>query len=158
MKIKQDDLQGGKALNFDFTVTQNDIVDENRELGGKISDDGLSVSGKIFRLNQREYDVQLHITGNMIYPCARCLEPTAYPCDFEYDETIEVSPDSETIDLIPCIEECLFINEPYRVLCKEDCKGLCPHCGANLNHTQCNCSDDEESDVDPRLSVLKKLL
>ena len=41
-----------------------------------------------------------------------------------------------------------------RFLCQDDCKGLCPHCGVNLNHGSCNCKPD----TDPRLAVLEQLL
>jgi uncharacterized protein len=40
-----------------------------------------------------------------------------------------------------------------KLICAEDCRGLCPRCGANLNETDCNC----EKDVDPRLASLKAL-
>jgi len=39
-------------------------------------------------------------------------------------------------------------------LCREDCKGLCPHCGKNLNEIQCSCTDEVE---DPRWSALKEI-
>ena len=58
--------------------------------------------------------------------------------------------------MVPYVEECLFINEPFKVLCDEDCKGLCPSCGANLNQEQCSCGDD--TDIDPRMEALKELL
>ena len=41
------------------------------------------------------------------------------------------------------------------VLCREDCKGLCPKCGANLNRGECGCSRRE---IDPRLAVLQRIL
>jgi len=156
MKILRSDLQGGREAAFSFTVTQQDIVDENNELGGRVSDSGLTVTGKAVLVNRKELAVAMKVTGAMIYPCARCLEPTPYECDFEYDEVIGIGEEAEELDLLPCVEECLFINEPYRVLCKEDCKGLCPHCGANLNQTECQCED--EVVIDPRLEALKKLL
>ncbi|MDD2413569.1 MAG: YceD family protein [Eubacteriaceae bacterium] len=156
MKIKQSDLQGGRVSDFTFCVKQQDIADENHELGGIIAKEGMTVVGKAVRINQNEISVKLRITGTMIFPCARCLTPTPYACDYTYDEVLEADQKDESFSLIPSVEECLFINEPFRVLCKEDCKGLCPHCGANLNQTDCQCHDEPE--LDPRLAALKKLL
>ena len=47
------------------------------------------------------------------------------------------------------------IELPFRLLCREDCKGLCPVCGANLNEMTCNCNTKQ---IDPRLEKLKMLL
>ena len=49
----------------------------------------------------------------------------------------------------------LFLELPNKVLCKEDCKGLCNQCGKNLNFSDCQC---EKKSVDPRLAVLGELL
>jgi len=43
---------------------------------------------------------------------------------------------------------------PLKAICREDCKGLCPHCGKNLNQEQCNCAEPME---DPRWSALKEI-
>jgi len=56
------------------------------------------------------------------------------------------------IDLAPMICEQIVLQAPMRVLCTDDCKGLCPHCGINLNSGSCNCHSDV---VDDRLAVLK---
>ena len=48
----------------------------------------------------------------------------------------------------------LLLNLPEQVLCKEDCKGLCPECGTNLNLKDCDCGD---KDIDPRWAALKNL-
>ena len=49
------------------------------------------------------------------------------------------------------LELCVLCNE---VLCREDCKGICNRCGANLNHTECSC---DRSSPDPRMSVIQDL-
>ena len=48
----------------------------------------------------------------------------------------------------------LLLNLPMKVLCREDCKGICNRCGANLNHTECSC---DRSSPDPRMSVIQDL-
>lgn len=160
MKIQQSDISGGRPYLVDFTARQEDIIDENHELSGRISDAGLEVTGLVTKLSSKEFRVDLHVTGDMIFPCARCLKPAVSHCDYEYHESVSVSPDDDTFDLIPCLEECLFINEPFRVLCKPDCKGLCLHCGCDLNAEQCDCEEKyKQADaIDPRMAKLKALL
>jgi uncharacterized protein len=62
--------------------------------------------------------------------------------------------DDQTIDLEPLLREQIILAVPYAPLCKGDCKGLCPVCGADLNTTSCACDRDV---VDPRLAALKDI-
>jgi uncharacterized protein len=71
------------------------------------------------------------------------------------EDTELILPDDLQINLSPLIGEYLQLDIPIGPVCKPDCKGLCPICGENLNYSSCNHSDEP---VDPRLSVLKKLL
>ncbi|HOV32570.1 MAG TPA: DUF177 domain-containing protein [Candidatus Hydrogenedens sp.] len=52
----------------------------------------------------------------------------------------------EEIDLTPYIWEELVLDMPYKFLCRKDCAGLCPKCGANLNHISCSCNVDKENE------------
>jgi uncharacterized protein len=61
----------------------------------------------------------------------------------------------DKIDLSQMIWEQVYLALPMKPLCKEDCRGLCPQCGTNLNLSMCSC--DRET-VDPRLATLKTLL
>ena len=104
-------------------------------------------------------------------PCMRCLEPVVIPVESEIDLTLfvdgaEVGPgehqleasdlgvvflDSEVFDLEPVILEQLELDVPMRVLCRENCQGLCPVCGANRNEQACDC---DPGPGDPRWAVL----
>lgn len=53
------------------------------------------------------------------------------------------------------VEADILLELPYKSLCREDCRGLCPQCGKNLNEGLCGCTNKTE---DPRLAVLKQLL
>jgi uncharacterized protein len=67
---------------------------------------------------------------------------------------IDVFPfDGDKIDLEPLFREQFVLAIPYAPLCREDCKGLCPQCGTDLNSTTCTC----EKPIDPRLAALKGL-
>ena len=59
----------------------------------------------------------------------------------------------DAIDGLQLLAEQIFLELPMKILCAEDCKGLCPTCGADLNHIDCDC----EANVDPRWASLKGL-
>jgi uncharacterized protein len=67
-------------------------------------------------------------------------------------EVIEVEPFKAEIDLSPYVWETMILSLPERSLCRQDCEGLCPICGADKNAGDCGCEAD---DTDPRLAVLK---
>ncbi|BAS27457.1 YceD family protein [Limnochorda pilosa] len=73
---------------------------------------------------------------------------------FEDDDGVEFF-DGHRIDLGPLVREQLLMALPMKALCREDCRGLCPVCGQNLNAAPCGCQVDE---TDPRLAVLGDLL
>jgi uncharacterized protein len=85
--------------------------------------------------------------------CARCLTVVSQPLKADIDEVYvrEVDPenpdqrllDGYQIDLTGPAREALLLEMPMRLLCRKDCKGLCPVCGANLNETSCECPKDE---------------
>jgi uncharacterized protein len=52
------------------------------------------------------------------------------------------------------MREQMYLALPMKPLCRDDCRGLCPTCGANLNLAACGCKNEWE---DPRLAVLRKL-
>lgn len=66
-----------------------------------------------------------------------------------------LSPDQEKIYLKEDIYEYAELSIPLKRLCKDDCKGLCPHCGKNLNEETCNCKDEKTHDVWEPLKKLK---
>lgn len=105
--------------------------------------------------------------------CSRCLEAARLPIDISFryilspvqDEPPEeqelsredldfVYYQDELIDLDPLLTEQILLQIPMKVLCREDCRGLCPHCGTNLNLGGCRCHEER---IDSRLSILKKL-
>lgn len=71
----------------------------------------------------------------------------------ESDTIIEVPGMKLDVDGLVYAE--VVLNLPTKHLCRTDCKGICPHCGKNLNDGACGCSDNE---IDPRLAALKDLL
>ena len=107
-------------------------------------------------------------------PCSRCLEPFSLPVEASFDlryqphaantgegereiEEDDLSTafyEDDTIDLGQLMREQFFLALPMKPLCRDDCRGLCPMCGTNLNRGTCACTRAWE---DPRLAVLKTL-
>ena len=109
------------------------------------------------------------IEGDVATPCRRCLgdasehvSTEAHLIFAEADaEGVEDDPDvfllderSPDLDLRPALREQWLLNVPGYALCRDDCKGLCPTCGADLNLGPCDCAS---SAADPRWQGLQKL-
>ena len=104
-------------------------------------------------------------------PCGRCLVPQRThrdvhvvelfvdPAKREDDEDDEPGYDlldaATAIDLSTMVRDALLLGLPLRILCREDCQGLCPDCGADRNVTDCGHTDRDP--VDPRWSALADL-
>lgn len=102
------------------------------------------------------------VTGLATTACARCLDPIEVdfqgdiegyfligeaetPEDMDEDE-FERLDDSNTIDLVPLMKAALLVDTPLVPLCRDDCKGICPDCGANLNEGDCGCASKREAE------------
>lgn len=166
---------------------QPDLVEPAsvRPLEGTLDIDSYHVGGMDLHVSGGiHYNLLLTNTGEGILltgtagctattPCARCLEPTSLDVEGEVegyylmeeapavdgyeDDEFEVMQPDGTFDIAPAIVAALVHATPFVVLCKEDCAGLCPQCGANLNEGPCAC--DATDDVDPLnpFAVLKEL-
>ena len=113
---------------------------------------------------------KLLITGTVDFaasiPCSRCLEevPTRIHFDIEKEFCLENSAihDEEMeeidyligfdLDIDRLIYGEILVNWPMKVLCKEDCKGICKVCGMNLNKGDCNC---QKTELDPRMAAIQ---
>ena len=101
--------------------------------------------------------------------CARCLAPTegVFSLDFERTVAAErslteqqldeledeyVVPKDGELDVDEALREELLLGFPMKLLCSEDCPGLCPKCGKPLRDGDCGCTSKE---IDPRLAILK---
>ncbi|MBR6901655.1 MAG: DUF177 domain-containing protein [Synergistaceae bacterium] len=113
--------------------------------------------------------VEIKISAEIDAPCARCLKTVNLEIsdklmylyylqgaeafdDFDDYMPVEVDYFGRVIDIMPQINESVFTLLPTKILCKEDCKGLCPNCGKDLNEGPCSC---EIESIDPRLEALR---
>ena len=100
--------------------------------------------------------VRAEVTGT----CDRCLEPAHFdvagelqeyylfhePEDADEDDDYELLGEERKVDLAEPIADAIVMDTPFVVLCKPDCKGLCPHCGCNLNEETCDCAERAEEE------------
>ncbi|MBI4372112.1 MAG: DUF177 domain-containing protein [Candidatus Omnitrophica bacterium] len=70
--------------------------------------------------------------------CARCLEPQESDLLAPFDLSYDIQ-GRETIDTTADLRDILILRHPDRFLCRSDCRGICPYCGANLNRESCQC-------------------
>lgn len=99
-------------------------------------------------------------------PCSRCLEEVPTEVHFEIDKEIKlensVINDEEVdetdyligfdLDVDKLIYQEILVNWPMKVLCRDDCKGICKVCGMNLNKGNCNC---QRTELDPRMAAIQ---
>lgn len=108
--------------------------------------------------------VQARVTIIVDNICSRCLDVVQQAIDLDLEELYAHPPSSISefgigadaiLDLAPLLRAEVLIEKSHKILCREDCLGLCPECGANLNHETCTCNTEQ---IDPRLARLKELL
>jgi len=128
---------------------------------------GVQVTGRLSRAGTERYYFSGRIEGTTQNTCRRCLidvdVPVADDVHVLFAETDgEESDESDvylidahehSLDLRPAIREQWLLIVPSLVVCREDCKGLCPTCGADLNLGACSCAPMQ----DPRWNVLRSL-
>lgn len=110
--------------------------------------------------------LQGNIFAQTVAECGRCLSSFEQPLQGQFTELYAFSPSSTTesgllvpesgkIDLEPIVRDEMLLGIPISPVCRDDCKGLCPICGENLNETNCY---HEPEEPDPRLAILKSLI
>lgn len=96
--------------------------------------------------------VSLEISENLMY---LYYSDSAEEINDENYLPVEVKYFGRVIDIMPQIEESVFALLPTKVLCKKDCKGLCPNCGKDLNEGICSCKNESS---DPRFEALRNFI
>ena len=123
----------------------------------------LCVEGKIHNIGGT-LEVSAQITGEYFTQCSRCGKEVREDFSADLFESMEndfsdidpecISVSGNVIDISGSIDACIFNNIPLQFLCSEDCKGLCPVCGTDLNENECNC---EKEVYDPRFAIFRNL-
>jgi len=169
MRIELENLEAGKG-DFAHVYQPDDLnpVDERIRLVAPAN-----ISGKI-RLSGHDVFVNGHVDTRAQVECDRCLQPVELPVnadfaldyitpsEYESSEVVELTEaelsvsvfDGRGIDVDEIVKEQVLLAVPTRMLCREDCKGICPECGVDRNTGECKCLTN---DIDPRWAALKNL-
>jgi uncharacterized protein len=83
--------------------------------------------------------VHLCVRATVSFTCGRCIERFSQAYEKEMQASYQVQSNDELLDIGEDIREEILLDYPIQPLCKEECLGLCPSCGANLNESKCNC-------------------
>lgn len=105
----------------------------------------------------------------LLIPCGRCLSDVPEEIVFAFEREVDMKQSEEerikdldesnyitggNLDVEQLVYNEILINWPLRVLCKDDCKGICSHCGKNLNQGPCDCKVEN---LDPRMAVISDI-
>ncbi len=172
MHIEIDRLdEEGAAFTHIYAPDELALEDERAQLSG-----AMHVAGHAAK-KRDQVRVTGKLEGAVKVQCDRCLHPVASPLQTEFDvayapafvldeaEADEVKElhdedlilafyEGDQLDVDELVREQVLLALPMRLLCREDCKGLCLACGADLNRDLCACAQPE---VDPRWSALAAL-
>ena len=123
----------------------------------------------ITNLGNREVSIEGSVKLTLILFCGRCLKELEYPMDITVNKKLDFK-DADTeasekldeanyingynLDVDIMIKDEIIIGFPMRLLCDEECKGICMTCGSNLNEKTCDC---DNTVLDPRMSVIRDI-
>jgi uncharacterized protein len=162
-------------LSFDLRVVESQAQEVH---GGLASDDpiwepadarprdGVSVDGRLSPAGNGRFWFKGQLSGGTVVPCRRCLTEVTAPVsdvlsvlfampgldDSDEEDVYPLAVNARTIDLRSAVREGWLLAVPGFVTCREDCRGLCPTCGADRNAVACEC---DLADVDARWAGLR---
>lgn len=163
MKIDLTNLFNGndEVISIDYTLNLNDLI------YGTYNPikNGATVKGSAYQKADVVY-LDISVSFQFEGVCDRCAEEVSKDMSFnlnkilvsslandvDYDDYIVV--ENGVLDLDELVTEEVQLFLPSKMLCNDDCKGLCYKCGKNLNYGKCDC----KKDVDPRMAALLQLL
>ena len=163
----------GRDLEFDLDVAS---LNRRVGIGDSHSKDGIKLDSADYRFQAPVHvKLNLQLEGSTVVihgraaadfeaTCSRCAETAKSHLDVPIDLLLKPASararkgegdedvsfgfyEGQEVECDPFTEEYLILALPYVVLCKEDCKGLCPRCGADLNRGPCSCPEEKPSET-----------
>jgi len=86
-----------------------------------------------------EIIVEVNVTTHRQITCSRCLEQARQTVKQDFKRIYSIEKLKDYLDIDSDVREEILLNFPMKALCSEDCKGVCPGCGVNLNKDKCKC-------------------
>ena len=116
-----------------------------------VSFEDVRASGEYLATDDGRISVRATASASVRAHCSRCLEEVVTPVEAEIDAVYSRVPDPEdpdlygfegySLDLTDAVKDAVLLELPMCFICKPDCKGLCPVCGANRNKVACTCQE-----------------
>lgn len=152
MKFILDDYEEGIASPIQVQLDAGELELSTVDL---IYDDAVKLAGQA----QKEFG-SFHFWGKLESTakrtCGRCLKEDAVSFKQNFDLYYPIE-DCEEIETLDDLREALIIDRPMSQLCGEGCKGLCVHCGNDLNEQTCDCESSESIQTNSKFEALKNL-
>lgn len=119
---------------------------------------------RITKIGEKRLSLLAEVSFCLSMPCDRCLEPVTVPFSYEVSREADFGEEAReeeqayiegyVLDVDVLIRDELFVHMPMKILCREDCRGICNRCGANLNHGDCGC---DRTEPDPRMAAIRDI-
>lgn len=163
LDVRELPLRGGERVERRVRVQIGSITLGGLSYGTMVDDDVAVVS--VVRVGGG-FLITVEVAAQVYGPCSRCLRDVVLTVEAEQEEFVPQDPsECEAEDLSPFIEdlvvdvcglarEALVLALPAKVLCADECSGLCPRCGLDLNEARCDCATEA---IDQRWEKLKGL-
>ncbi|MEK7264143.1 MAG: DUF177 domain-containing protein [Bacteroidota bacterium] len=164
---------------YDFTVNPSEIFRSKKLSPSHFPDEitferPIQISVSLDK-SSRQIRLRATISTERSALCDRCTDEFLFPVRGKYetiyvfdeqhipssDDEIEyvfLSEDKLQIDIAEDVRQTLLLSIPMKLLCKEDCLGVCLHCGKNLNHGSCSCDTQIKDERWSKLQSLKSIL
>lgn len=164
-------------------VELSDIIScENKEVSKQVEIELMSFDSKLGQFpikksapfvlkltneNNKRLLIQGETKVTIAIPCDRCLEDVDREFSIVIDKELDLTGSNEeksmeesnymigtSLDVDQLIFGEILVSWPMKVLCREDCRGICKRCGANLNLTECQC---QKTEPDPRMAAIQDI-
>ena len=158
-----------KSINKEIT---HEVVIEMTSFESRLGDypilKKLPVELRIANQENKNLLIQGTVDIEVAIPCGRCLEEVPTSIHFDIDKTLTIGDNAiideemeETdyligfeLDVDKFVYAEILVNWPMKVLCKDDCEGICKVCGMNLNKGACDC---QRTELDPRMAAIQDI-
>ena len=167
LRVDLRELAQGRAVETRGELKQDDPVLDGTEVRLQ---EPVAVQGRLQALGDGRFYWQGTARTVVAGECRRCLTPVQTPLQVEIGalftqdpdaqddpDSYPVAPDATEVDVTPAVREELVLAAPRYVVCRDDCKGICPQCGKDLNAGPCDCAPVTDARWQP-LKALKDML
>ena len=163
LKVAELTKDKDKTFHYDFLMPLKDVE------GSDLSAEGPArvLMQAVYRGRDKGIMLEGHFDVRVKPRCHRCLKEFSLHLKGDFSEEVMLDEEGvcasledevctgEMIDLSALAREHLLLALPLKMLCRQDCQGICPLCGQDRADTPCDCKDEI---IDPRLEKLKELL